>query len=571
MFKDEIKKIFKGDVEDDIKILNDYSHDYSIFEVKPELVVYPKDSEDVKNLIKYLNKKKDEGYSYLSVTARAAGTDMAGGPLNDSIIMDMTRYMNGVRNVKRGDFGKQRIPTAHEYSITGLATVLPGTFYRDFEKETLKQNLIMPCYPASKSICAVGGMVANNGAGEKTLKYGQNKDLVKFLKVVLDDGEEYLIEPLSRGQLEAKILENNRLAQIYQKVWALIKRNYEDIKEAKPKTTKNSSGYLLWDIWDAENQIFDPTKIFIGAQGTTGIITEITYKLIDTESASTLLVMFLKDLNQIPELTKSLLENDIETLEIYDDNTIKFAVKFFGSFLKEKGILGSIKYAWQFLPEFFMVLTGGMPKLIVLAEFVSNDLNGTLKEAMVAQNRIAHFHLKSRITKTPEERDKYFAIRRDSFKLLSDHSKGLRTAPFIDDIVIPVANLPKYLPELISILDEKKILYTIAGHLGDGNLHVIPLMDFKNPETDKLIVQLSDEVYPIVKKYGGSMTAEHNDGLVRTPYLELMFGKNITGIFKEFKEIVDPRNTFNPKKKVGATLEDLKKYIIRPEDISSAK
>jgi FAD/FMN-containing dehydrogenase len=332
MFKDEIKKIFKGDVEDDIKILNDYSHDYSIFEVKPELVVYPKDSEDVKNLIKYLNKKKDEGYSYLSVTARAAGTDMAGGPLNDSIIMDMTRYMNGVRNVKRGDFGKQRIPTAHEYSITGLATVLPGTFYRDFEKETLKQNLIMPCYPASKSICAVGGMVANNGAGEKTLKYGQNKDLVKFLKVVLDDGEEYLIEPLSRGQLEAKILENNRLAQIYQKVWALIKRNYEDIKEAKPKTTKNSSGYLLWDIWDAENQIFDPTKIFIGAQGTTGIITEITYKLIDTESASTLLVMFLKDLNQIPELTKSLLENDIETLEIYDDNTIKFAVKFFGSF-----------------------------------------------------------------------------------------------------------------------------------------------------------------------------------------------------------------------------------------------
>ncbi len=571
MFKDEIKKIFKGDVEDDIKILNDYSHDYSIFEVKPELVVYPKDSEDVKNLIKYLNKKKDEGYSYLSVTARAAGTDMAGGPLNDSIIMDMTRYMNGVRNVKRGDFGKQRIPTGHEYSITGLATVLPGTFYRDFEKETLKQNLIMPCYPASKSICAVGGMVANNGAGEKTLKYGQNKDLVKFLKVVLDDGEEYLIEPLSRGQLEAKILENNRLAQIYQKVWALIKRNYEDIKEAKPKTTKNSSGYLLWDIWDAENQIFDPTKIFIGAQGTTGIITEITYKLIDTESASTLLVMFLKDLNQIPELTKSLLENDIETLEIYDDNTIKFAVKFFGSFLKEKGILGSIKYAWQFLPEFFMVLTGGMPKLIVLAEFVSNDLNGTLKEAMVAQNRIAHFHLKSRITKTPEERDKYFAIRRDSFKLLSDHSKGLRTAPFIDDIVIPVANLPKYLPELISILDEKKILYTIAGHLGDGNLHVIPLMDFKNPETDKLIVQLSDEVYPIVKKYGGSMTAEHNDGLVRTPYLELMFGKNITGIFKEFKEIVDPRNTFNPKKKVGATLEDLKKYIIRPEDISSAK
>jgi FAD/FMN-containing dehydrogenase len=564
MLKDEIKNFFKGDVEDSSEILKKYSHDYSIFEVKPELVVFPKNTDDIKNLVKYLNKKKDEGYTYLSLTARSAGTDMAGGPLNDSIIMDTTRYMQGVLNVKRGNFGEQRSNVGHTFKITGLATALPGTFYRDFEKETLKQGLIMPCYPASRELCAIGGMVANNGAGEKTLKYGQNKDLVKSLKVILDDGEEYTIEPLSKSQLEAKILENNRLSQIYQKVWALIKRNYEEIKSAKPKTTKNSSGYLLWDIWDAGSEIFDPTKIFVGAQGTTGIITEVTYKLIDTESASTILVMFLKDLKQIPSLTKVLLEEDVETLEIYDDNTMKFAVKFFGSFLKQKGVWGSLKYAWQFLPEFLMVLTGGMPKLIVLAEFVSNDLSGTIKEARVTQNKIARFHLKSRITKNPAERDKYFAIRRDSFKLLSDHSKGLRTAPFIDDIVIPVDRLPDYLPELVKVLDSKKILYTIAGHLGNGNLHVIPLMDFNDPKTDELIIQISNEVYPIVKKYGGSMTAEHNDGLIRTPYLEIMFGKKIVDIFKEFKEIVDPRHMFNPKKKVGATFEDIKTYIIRP-------
>lgn len=571
MLKDEIKFFFKGDIEDDIQALEKYSHDYSIFEVKPEIIVYPKDSEDIKNLIKYVNKKKEEGYVYFSITPRSAGTDMAGGPLNDSIIMDMTRYMHGVRGIKKGDFGKQSISNGKEFDIAGLAVVLPGTFYRDFEKETLKNGLIMPCFPASKSICSVGGMVANNGGGEKSLKYGQNKDFVKFLKVILDDGEEYLIEPLSRGQLEARILVGDRLAQIYQKVWALIKRNLEELEEVKPKTTKNSSGYLLSDIWDGKSGIFDPTRIFVGAQGTTGIITEITYKLVNAETASTLLVIMLKDLNKIPALTKSLLENDVESLEIYDDNTIKFAVKFFPSFLKEKGLIGSIKYAWQFLPEFFMVLFGGMPKLIVLAEFVSNNLDETLREARVAQGRIAGFHLKSRITKTPEERDKYFAIRRDSFKLLSDHSKGLRTAPFIDDIIVPIESLPEYLPELTKILDSKKVLYTIAGHLGDGNLHVIPLMDFNNPETNKLIVEISNEVYPIVKKYGGSMTAEHNDGLIRTPYLELMFGKNVALAFREFKEIVDPRNLFNPKKKVGATFKDLTNFIIKPKNIIPKK
>ncbi len=566
--KQEIKKFFRGDVEDSSSTLDKYSTDYSIFSIRPELVVFPKDSVDIQNFIRFLNRKRDEGYIYLSVTMRGAGTDMTGGPLNDSIIMDTSRYMSGVLEVKEGKLGSQRSLSGKYFNIEGEARVLPGTFYRDFEKETLKKGLIMPCFPASRELATVGGMVANNGAGEKTLKYGQNKDFVKSLKVVLDDGIEYVVEPIGKQELEAKILETNRQAEIYRKVWNLIKRNSDEIKLMKPKTSKNSSGYLLADIWDSSNEIFDPTKIFIGAQGTSGIITEITYKLVKNETASKLLVIFLKDLKQIPELTHKLMENDLETLEVYDDHTIKFAVKFFGSFLKEKGILGSLRYAWQFLPEFMMMLLGGAPKLIILAEFVSNDAEALGREAKLAEDRISLFHLKSRITKTVEERDKYLHIRRDSFKLLSDHSKALRTAPFIDDICVPVEKLPEYLPALTEILDKKKILYTIAGHLGNGNLHVIPLMNFNDPKTLETIMDLSAEIYPLVKKFGGTMTAEHNDGLVRTPYIEMMFGSKITAAFREFKEIVDPHNMWNPKKKVGATLEDTKKYIVRPKKLS---
>lgn len=565
MLKEEIKRQIEGDVEDASSVLDKYSHDYSIFEMRPELVVYPKNAEDIKRLIKFLNAKRDEGYVYLSVTARAAGTDMAGGPLGESIILDTTRYMRGVVEVKKIKLGKQKSQNGMNYEISGLATVLPGTYYRDFEAETIKQGLIMPCFPASREICAVGGMVANNGAGEKTLKYGQNKDFVKSLKVVLDDGEEYVVEPITKAELEAKILEDNRLAEIYRKTWNLIKRNYEEIKSAKPKTNKNSSGYLLWDVWDNATEIFDGTKLFVGAQGTTGIITEITYKLVNTEKESKLLVVFVKDLQQIPELTHRLLREDVETLEVYDDNTMKFAIKFFGSFLQEKGLWGSIKYAWQFMPEFWMVLTGGMPKLIVLAEFVSDDEAGLEREALLAENKLRDLGLKTRITRTRSERDKYFAIRHDSFKLLSDHSKSLRTAPFIDDVVVPVDRLPEYWPELVRILDENKILYTIAGHLGDGNLHVVPLMDFNDPKTAEKIMKISAEVYPLVKKYGGSMTAEHNDGLIRTPYLPMMFGEKIAGVFGELKEIVDPHKMWNPKKKVGAIFSDIEKYIIRPK------
>lgn len=563
--KSEIKSFFRGDVEDSPKVLEKYSHDYSIFEVRPELIVFPKDSLDIQEFIKFLNRKRDEGYVYLSVTMRGAGTDMTGGPLNDSIIMDTSRYMQGVLEVKKQDFGSQKSHDGQHFDISGIGRVLPGTFYRDFEKATLKEGLVMPCFPASKDLATVGGMVANNGAGEKTLKYGQNKDFVKSLKVVLDDGIEYVVEPITKIALEAKILEDNRQAEIYRKVWNLLKRNQDEIKAGKPKTSKNSSGYLLSDMWDQSTEMFDPTKIFIGAQGTSGIITEITYKLVKAEEHSKLLVIFLRDLKQIPELTKTLLSEDIETLEVYDDHTIKFAVKFFGSFLRDKGIGGMLKYAWQFMPEFLMVILGGMPKLIVLAEFVSNDEEGLEREARLAESRLKPFKLKSRITKTREERDKYFAIRRDSFKLLSDHSKALRTAPFIDDICVPVERLPEYLPELTALLDERKILYTIAGHLGNGNLHVIPLMDFNDPKTLDTIMELSAEIYPMVKRYGGTMTAEHNDGLVRTPYLELMFGPKMISVFKEFKEIVDPHNMWNPKKKVGGTLDDMKKYIVKPK------
>jgi FAD/FMN-containing dehydrogenase len=132
---------------------------------------------------------------------------------------------------------------------------------------------------------------------------------------------------------------------------------------------------------------------------------------------------------------------------------------------------------------------------------------------------------------------------------------GTRTAPFIDDIIVRPEHLPEFLPALNKILAEYNIVYTIAGHVGDGNFHIIPLMDFTKPDTRKIIQELSEKVYDLVLAYHGSITAEHNDGLIRSPYLKQMYGAEVYEIFEEVKKAFDPLGIFNPGKKVGSDLK----------------
>jgi len=167
---EQIRHIVKGDVTDAYEALAAYSTDASIFQVHPELVVAPHSSEDIKNLVKFVSSHGGStGSPRLSLTARAAGTDMSGGPLTESIVLDFLKYFQGI---KRIDEDNREI------------TVLPGTYYRDFEKATLEKGLILPCYTASKELCTVGGMVANNSGGEKTLTYGKTIDYVKKFQFV---------------------------------------------------------------------------------------------------------------------------------------------------------------------------------------------------------------------------------------------------------------------------------------------------------------------------------------------------------------------------------------------------
>lgn len=530
--KTEVEKIVQGEVVDAPESLSFYSQDASLFEVVPELVVKPSTVKDLKNLVGYVAKNK-KSKKNLSLTARSGGTDMSGGPLNESIIVDFNAHLNNLVSV-----GKDS------------ATVQPGMFYRDFERKTLKYHLLMPSYPASRSICTVGGMVANNSGGEKSLVYGQTRKFIKSLKVIFSDGNEYTVKPLTKAQLDAKLKKKDFESSLYRKVWELVQKNQKLIESAKPTTSKNSAGYALWEVWDGKK--FDMTQIICGSQGTLGLVTEITFKMVKPRPFASMLVVFLDDFKILGDVVTKVLKYEPESFESYDEHTFSLAMKYLPQLIKSmKG--NFVSWAWQFLPEVKLVITGGLPKLVLIAEFTGTSSGQARKQAVACQKQLEkEFGLRTHLTKTKKERMKYWVMRRESFNLLRKHTKGMHTAPFIDDIIVHPQELPEFLPKLNKIFAKyPDLIYTVAGHAGDANFHIIPLMKLSDSKQRRSIPKLADEVYDLVLAYRGSITAEHNDGLIRTPYLEKMFGKKMVSLFTQVKNIFDPQNIFNPGKKVG--------------------
>jgi FAD/FMN-containing dehydrogenase len=539
---EEIKKAlvtngFTGDLDDSAEAIEKYSHDASMFEIKPQLVIAPKTAKDVQIAVKLVAYEK-KNHKDLSLTARSAATCMSGGAINDSIIIDFNRYLTKMISVD----SKQ-------------AVVQPGMFYRDFEVETFKHDALLPSFPASRDLCTVGGMLNNNSGGEKSLEYGKTELYVPSIEFVFADGIQRTVKPLTRTQLIKKMAQKDFEGKVYKELFELIEANYDEIKAAKPQVSKNSTGYKLWDIWDRETGIFDLTQAIVGGQGTLGLVTESTFRLVPRTKHSGLLVLFLRDIDKLGDLIPKVMEHKPATFEGFDDATLWLAIKFMPSFLKMLGVKRFI-HLIILIPEGFQLMRG-FPKLVLMVEFTGDTEDEVRTKIHTLHQELAHLKARYEINGFEEDAtegssEKFWILRRNSFQLLRSKVKDKHTAPFIDDLVVNPEYLSEFFPQIRKIIKKYKLLATIAGHMGDGNFHIIPLMKLEDPKDRQKLLPAMREVNELVLKYKGSLSGEHNDGLVRGPWLEEMYGKHMVQLFRETKDIFDPEGIFNPHKKANS-------------------
>ncbi len=539
---EQLHLLLPGKVFTDDTTLDKYKRDASVFEMKPQAVVIPETTEELQKLVIFVKEHKRHNPE-LSLSVRAAGTCMSGGSLTESILIVIEKF-NKILKI-----------TAEE------AFVQPGVYYRDFEKEIAKYGLIYPPYPSSKRLCAMGGIAANNAGGEKSLQNGKAEDFVNELKVILNDGKEYSFRKLTLPELEIKLDLHTFEGEIYRESFRLFNKHYDIIHKSKPQVSKNSAGYNIWNVWDKRH--FDLSKVFVGSQGTLGIITEINFKIVPKKKHRGMLICYLDNLNNLPEIVKTVLKYQPESFETFDNYTFKLALKYvtgFSNVLK----ISSMETIKRFMHEYMYVLVKGIPKLVLLIEFEEvslHDINGKIHT--LADELVNYENLVLRITKTAEEREKYWVIRRESFNLLRKKINDKYAAPFIDDTCVRPEVFPQFLPELYRIFEKYQLQATIAGHIGNGNFHIIPLMDFSDPKEKEKLYRVAKEVFDLTSKLGGSLTGEHNDGLIRTPFLKYMFRPEIMRLFKDLKHIFDPLNIFNPHKKIDLTEEFAFRRVIK--------
>jgi len=548
----KLRKLIKGEISTEPAARQAVSRDASVYELIPEAVVSPVDSTDIEKLVRFILKNK-AAYPKLAITPRSAGTCMSGGSIGSSIVLDMTTHFNKIGSLKGT-----------------LLNTQPGVYMRDIDPLLYDQNLHLGCVPASRAINTIGGMVGNNSGGERSLQYGNTERWVRELKVVFGDGNEYVVKPLNRKQLALKLKEDTYEASLYRQTYELIEKHYDRVKNARPHVNKNSMGYNLWSVWDRDTGIFDMTRLISGSQGTLGIITDITMEAVPKAPHSGLLLVYLPSIKNLGDVIATVMHHEPATFEGFDNITFNLGLRYFNTFRKQ---LGTKEYLRQqsILLKSVAQFKGHIPSMFLMIEFDGQARGEVLDKISILHDDLKSFKLKMDVQADEGASAPFWKIRRAALSLLQNQVHGRYASPFIDDMAVPPRHLPEFVPQLRKVIRKYKLPATIQGHFGDGNFHVIPLMDIAGAKDQAKLEPVMRELIPIVLKYGGTMAGEHNDGMVRGPWLPAVFGQDMYEIFKQTKEIFDPQYIFNPHKKTDASWEYSMSHIRSHNDAGLIK
>lgn len=538
IFINELKTIIKGEVLSDEKSLEHYSKDGSIFQMRPWAVVLPRDKDDLTNLVKWLAAKKSEVKEpaikeRFSITCRGKATDQAGGPINTGVIIRFPKYLDRILDIGP-DFAK----------------VEPGVLWGNLNKKLeSEQGRFIPCYPASANFASLGGGVANNCAGEKSVKHGPMREYVLSLKMILADGKEVEFKNLTPEKIDKKQAQNDLEGEIYRRISDLLISNHNLIQNSRLNVNKMSSGYWLYDVLK-ENGDIDLTRLIAGSQGTLGIITEITLKTIPKPKNTVLLLAVFEDLVKAGQAVPEILKLKPSAFEMVDRFLIEMTQR-------EK-------------PEMVETLMQGRnqaPALVLLIEFDGDDEDVLKTKIEEAKKIISNLTNDFREAYEKPVQNELWKVRRAA-AIVAESAKGRKKAlPFIEDSIVAPENLSEYLSKLYEIFKKYDVQFSVWGHAGNGNIHVQPFLDLGDPADVEKMAGIAKETYEAVINLKGALSGEHSDGLMRTPFLKESFGEPLYNLFKEVKRIFDPDNIFNPYKKVGIDWEFSKKYLRREYEI----
>ncbi len=503
-----------------------FATDNSILQLAPALIAYPRNENDVRKTARFTWQLAERG-RVIPITARGSGTDQSGAALGGGIMLVFPAHMNRILELD---------------TKSSTVTVEPGINYGKLQQALHTHNRFMAPYPASLEYSTVGGAIANNSSGDKSVKYGDTRASVQSLRVVLANGEVIETKRLNKRELSKKLGLATFEGEIYRSIDTLLEEQRSQVERLEMAGLKNNAGYDLLDIKHKDGS-FDLTPLIVGSQGTLGIVTEAVLKTEPHNPATTMMMAVFDSLQQLQDCVLELrnLPDVPSSIELVD-----------GNLLEQIHALNPNQLSEAIKPPF--------PTALLIVEFDNNDRH--LKKATKKAETIFEKYAKHvDVATEPEQQQQLTKLREASGTLLSHNEGLLHAVPIIGDGAVPPDQLRAYLEGIYGLLKSNNVQAAVWGHAGEGSVHFQPKLNLGQVGDRQKAFRLMESYNKLVMDLGGTISATGGDGRLRTPYLEALYGPESYALLAKVKQIFDPYGTLNPGVKFGSSLDDIKEMV----------
>ncbi len=503
----------KGEVRFDRLSRALYATDASVYQIVPLGVVLPRDEADVCAVVKVC------GQHGVPITARGGGTSQAGQAIGPGIILDFSKYLDHVLEINAGE---------------RWVRVQPGCVLDDLNLAVKAHGLQFAPDVSTSNRATIGGMIANNSSGAHSIVYGKTVDHVLELRVVLADGQVRDVRPLDGEALPARRRQGDLEGECYRVVERLARTCRQEIEVRYPRILRRVGGYNL-DSFTNPREPFSLVPIFVGSEGTLGVVVEAKLRLVELPRARALLVVHFHELLDALAATPLILQHGPAAVEVVD----RYVLDSTHLNPEASRLRGFIQ---------------GDPGAVLLVEFFADSpeqLPARLERLQVELAQHGHGYGFHRAIEA-DEQARIWKLRKMALGLSMAQKGDAKAISFVEDSAVSPQHLRDYIDEFLQIVAQHGTAAGVYAHASVGCLHVRPVINLKTAAGVAQFEAIAAEVTDLVLKYGGALSGEHGDGLVRSPFQEKMFGPVLYQAFRELKQAFDPEGLFNPGKIVDA-------------------